>query len=296
MLHVSTPQDWVAGGLMVLLAPPTREQLLQRRRLLRQQRRSRFWQGSWRLTTSMAVLTLLVLGLRQPYWQIRQPEQIQVEGTHWVDPAWIRAQLPLHYPLDIWQVQPVVLEGALLGSPAQPSPIESAQVRRQLLPVGVIVQVRERHLIARARRGHQMGWVDIQGNWLAPHPFQIDDSTGSPRAWPELELLGWEGHTPEQWALLLKTLQQSEIQIQAVDWRAGEAITLHTELGNVFLGPLSERLSMQIQTLNQMRDLRRYCECTPDQIVHIDLTSPTVPTLQLTPSASEARWKNLQLP
>lgn len=280
---------------MVPLAPPTREQLLQRRRLLRQQRRSRFWQGSWRLTSSVAVLALLVLGLQQPYWQIRQPEQIQVEGADWVDPAWIRSQLPLRYPLDIWQVQPAVLEEALLGSPTQPSPIESVQVRRRLLPVGVIVQVRERQPIARAIRGDQLGLVDIQGNWLALNSFRSHALDRSTRPLPQLELLGWESHTPEQWALLLKALQQSEIQIEAVDWQGGGAITLRTELGNVYLGPVSDRLALQIQTLNQMRDLRRYCDCTPDQIVHIDLTSPTVPTLQLTPSASQERWQ-LDLP
>ncbi len=275
---------------MALLAAPTREQLLQRRRLLRRQRRSQFWQGSWRLTSSIAVLSLLVLGLRQPYWQIRRPEQIQVEGAHWVDSTWIRAQLPLQYPLNIWQVQPAVLERALLGSPARPSPIESVQVQRRLLPVGVIVQVQERQPVARARWGDQMGWVDLQGNWLSPAPYRFS------KAWPELELLGWEGHTPEQWALLLKALQQSEIEIQAVDWQSGEGITLHTELGKVYLGPISERLPLQIQTLNQMRDLRRYCECTPDDIVHIDLTSPSVPTLQLTPTATQERWKHLQMP
>ncbi|MCF2970161.1 FtsQ-type POTRA domain-containing protein [Synechococcus sp. Nb3U1] len=280
---------------MVPLASPTHEQLLQRRRLLRQQRRSRFWQGSWRLTSSMAVLALLVLGLRQPYWQIRQPEQIQVEGADWVDPAWIRSQLPLRYPLDIWQVQPAVLEGALLGSPTQPSPIESVQVRRRLLPVGVIVQVRERQPIARAMRDDQLGLVDIQGNWVALNSFRSHALDRSTRPLPQLELLGWESHTPEQWALLLKALQQLEIQIEAVDWQGGGAITLRTELGNVYLGPISDRLALQIQTLNQMRDLRRYCDCTPDQIVHIDLTSPTVPTLQLTPSASQERWQ-LDLP
>ncbi|MFQ3612780.1 MAG: hypothetical protein SNJ68_03565 [Cyanobacteriota bacterium] len=281
---------------MVTLAPPTREELLQRRRLLRQQRRSRFWQGSWRLTSSMALLVVLVLGLRQPYWQIRQPEQIQVEGTDWVDPDWVRDQLPLRYPLDIWQVQPVVLEGALLGSPTQPSPIESVQVQRRLLPVGVIVQIRERQPIAQAIRGDQLGLVDIEGNWLALTSFQKSSVPDrSTRPLPQLELLGWESHTPEQWALLLNTLQQSDIPIEAVDWQEGEAITLRTELGNVYLGPISDRLALQIQTLNQMRDLRRYCDCTPEQIVHIDLTSPTVPTLQLTPSASQERWQ-LELP
>ncbi|MFQ3584808.1 MAG: FtsQ-type POTRA domain-containing protein [Cyanobacteriota bacterium] len=288
---------------MVPLAPPTREQLLQRRRLLRQQRRSRFWQGSWRLTSSMAVLAVLVLGLRQPYWQIRQPEQIQVEGAEWVDPAWVRSQLPLRYPLNIWQVQPVALEKALLGSPTQPSPIKSVQVRRRLLPVGVIVQIRERQPVARAMRGDQLGLVDLEGNWLALNffqDFQKNSALGSTadrsaRPLPQLELLGWESHTPEQWALLLNTLQQSHIPIEAVDWQGGEAITLRTELGNVYLGPISDRLPLQIQTLNQMRDLRRYCDCTPEEIIHIDLTSPTVPTLQLTPSASQERWQ-LELP
>lgn len=273
---------------MATLAPPTREELLQRRRLLRQRRRSRFWQGSWRLTSSAAVLTLLVLGLRQPYWQIRQPDQIQVEGAEWVDPDWVRAQLPLHYPLNIWQVQPARLEKALLGSPTQPSPIKSAQVQRRLLPVGVIVRIQERQPVAQAMRGDQPGLVDIEGNWLALTSFR---SSASDRPLPQLKLLGWEGHPPEQWALLLKTLQQSDIPIEAVDWQGPEAITLHTKLGRVYLGPISDRLPQQIQTLNQMRDLHRYCNCTPEQIVHVDLTSPSVPTLQLTPSAIQARWQ-----
>jgi len=275
---------------MVPLASPTRDQLLQRRRLLRQQRRKRFWQGSWRLASSMGVLTLLVLGLQQPYWQIRRPEQIQVKGSYWVDPDWIREQLPLTYPMNLWQVQPAVLERALLASPARPSPIESVQVQRRLLPVGVIVQVRERQLVARARRGDQTGWVDRQGHWLPPDPFRRH--SGSSFSWPELELLGWENHAPEQWALLLEALQQAEIQIETVDWQSGEGITLHTELGNVYLGPISDRLPLQIQTLNQMRDLRRHCECTPDEILQIDLTSPSVPTLQLTPAATQKRWKH----
>ncbi|MEN9201827.1 MAG: FtsQ-type POTRA domain-containing protein [Thermostichus sp. DG_1_6_bins_120] len=281
---------------MVPLAPPTREQLLQRRQLLRRQRRSRFWQGSWRLTSSMVVLTGLVLGLRQPYWQIRQPEQIQVQGANWVDPAWVRSQLPLRYPIHIWQVQPAVLEKALLGSPSQPSPIAKAQVWRRLLPVGIIIQIQERQPIAQAIRGDQLGLVDIEGNWLALDSFQnpgVFNSSTSPL--PRLELLGWESHTPEQWALLLSTLQQSDIPIEAVDWQGGEAIRLRTELGNVYLGPISDRLALQIQTLNQMRELRRYCDCTPEEIVHIDLTSPTVPTLELTPSASQERWR-LDLP
>lgn len=155
---------------------------------------------------------------------------------------------------------------------------------------GVIVQVRERQPVARARWGNQLGWVDVQGNWLSPDPYR------SPKSWPELELLGWENHTPDQWALLLKALQQSEIQIRAVDWQSGAGITLHTELGNVYLGPISDRLPLQIQTLNQMRDLRRYCECTPDDIVQIDLTSPSVPTLQLTPTATQERWKDVRMP
>ncbi|MGQ9838539.1 MAG: cell division protein FtsQ/DivIB [Cyanobacteriota bacterium] len=276
---------------MATLAPLTREELLQRRRLLRQQRRSRFWQGSWRLTSSMAVLTMLVLGLRQPYWQLRQPDQIQVEGADWVDPDWVRNQLPLHYPLNIWQVQPVRLEKALLESPTQPSPIESVQVQRRLLPVGVIVRIRERQPIAQAMRGDQLGLVDIEGNWLALSSFRHSAPDRPNRPLPQLKLLGWENHAPEQWALLLKTLQQSDIPIEAVDWQGSEAITLHTELGRVYLGPISDRLALQIQTLNQMRDLRRYCNCTPQQIVHIDLTSPTVPTLQLTPSASQERWQ-----
>ncbi len=280
---------------MVTLASPTREALLQRRRRLRQQRRSRFWQGSWRLTSSTALLLALALGIRQPYWLIHQPEQIQVQGAEWVDPDWVRSQLPLPYPIPIWQVQPAVLEKALLGSPTQPSPIARVQVQRRLLPVGLIVQIQERQPVARALRDHQPGLVDREGNWIALHLFHTSAAGAAfTPPLPQLELRGWEDHPPEKWALLLQALQQLDIPVTAVDWQGGEAITLHTQLGRVYLGPMSERLPLQIATLNQMRDLRRYCNCTPEEIVHIDLTSPTVPTLELTPAASQARWQQKQ--
>ncbi|MDX2271564.1 MAG: FtsQ-type POTRA domain-containing protein [Cyanobacteriota bacterium] len=273
------------------LTAPTREQLMQRRQQLRQQRRHRTLQGTWRVVSTVVLLGGLVQGIRQPYWQLQQANQIEIEGNQWLTDQQIRAQLPLSFPINVWQVQPQQIQQALLNQPEedpwQASPIRQVSVRRQLFPPLVSLQIEERQPLARSQVKGVMGLVDGEGLWLSLKNYP---TLAASRDLPSLTLLGWELHPPQQWASLLAALQTSSVKVEAVDWQSTEALYLLTELGKVYLGSLTPQLPQQLQALAQMRDLQRYCQCDPRDIDYIDLSSPTVPTIQLTPQAAAQRW------
>lgn len=283
------------------LAAPTREQLRQRRKQLQQRRRNQVLRGVWRVGATSTLLLGLILGVRQPDWQLRSAAQIRVEGNQWLTDEAIRDQLALSLPLYLWHIHPQQLERQLLRSSAPPaslpadltpgqirhSPLKTAYVTRQLLPPQLVVQVEERQPIARSTVEGTPGLVDEEGIWL---PLDLYPDLESRGVLPELQILGWEHHSPQEWTQLLQRLAQSSVQIYSVDWQFDQGLALETELGRVHLGQLSKQLEDQLQALDQMRDLRQSSSVSPQDIDHIDLTSPKVPTIQLTPDAVQRRW------
>ncbi len=283
------------------LAAPTREQLRQRRKQLQQRRRNRVLRGVWRVGSTSVVLVGLILGVRQPDWQLRSADQIRVEGNQWLTDEAIREQLSIPLPTYLWHIHPQQLERHLLQASAPPqslppdltsrqirySPLKTAYVTRQLLPPQLIVQVEERRPIARSILQGIPGVVDEEGVWL---PLDLYADLEVRGVLPDLQILGWEHHTPQEWAQLLQRLSQSSVQIHSVDWQFDQGLALETELGRVHLGQVSKQLEEQLQALDQMRDLRRYSSVSPQEIDHIDLSSPKVPTIQLTPDAVQRRW------
>ncbi len=281
------------------LAAPTREQLRQRRKQLQQRRRNQVLRGLWRVGAASTLLLGLILIVRQPHWQLQSAEQIRVEGNQWLRDEVIREQLGLTLPTYLWHIHPQQLERQLLYSSAPPlslpanvspdqtrhSPLKAAYVTRQLLPPQLIVQVEERQPIARSTVEGVPGLVDEEGIWLPLDLYPNLEAKDLP-----LQILGWEHHSPQDWTELLQHLAQSSIQIQTVDWQFDQGLALETELGRVHLGQLSNQLTDQLQALDQMRELRRYSSVSPQDIDYIDLSSPKVPTIQLTPDAVQRRW------
>jgi cell division protein FtsQ len=279
------------------LGVPSRDQLLQRRQQLRQRRRNQFVQGSWRIGMTLGVLAGLVLGLRQPYWQLQDPEQIRIVGNTLLSDEQIRAQVALDYPVSLWHVEPQAIEQALLQGGSEfsssPAPIRLAHVQRQLIPAGLLIQVEERQPVARGTVDGVAGFIDQEGVWLSLQNYP--DLTTS-NTLPALSVIGWENHSPRDWATILQTVQSSPIQIHAIDWKPSGTLSLTTELGEVFLGSFSPQMQEQLKALEQMRDLKQYCRCDPKDIDYIDLSSPKVPTIQLTSAAAQKRWGTSETP
>ncbi len=283
---------------MSQVAAPTREELVQRRQRLRQRRRTNFWMGSWRFSATIALLSTLALLVRQPYWQLRNLDQIAVEGNQLLSDEQIKNQLSLQLPLNLWHIQPKALEQTLLQGtqPRLPvaSDLESSRaslflsvvVHRRLIPAGLDIQVEERQPVARCTVNGISGFVDRQGYWFSfpPSPTQIQNPS-----LPSLTLFGCEQQSPEKWANLLNLLQASTIAIHSIDW-SGDTLKLETAIGKVHFGVFTDQIQDQIATLNQMRDLKSYFNYDPSEIDFIDLSSPTIPTIQLTPTAAAKRW------
>lgn len=284
-----------ASSSLVGYPVPTREALRQRRQALRHQRRANFWQGSWRFVATTGILTLLAVGIRHPYWQIQDPEQIVIRGHDLLSADQIRRRLDLDLPLNVWHIQPQVLQGSLLATTTLTtdageitigeSPLRSASIQRRLIPAGVVIEVQERIPVARATVNGIPGFVDADGIWLS-----LQHYPGLGEALPELTLVGWEHHAASEWAWLLRGLVASPVAVQRVNWPAGEALKLETELGLVVLGSLGDSLPEQLHVLGQMRDLDDYCQCSPEDIELIDLTSARAPSIQFTDEAAQTRW------
>ena len=280
---------------------PTREALRQRRQLLQQQRRSSFWQGSWRVMVTVGLLSGLSVLIRHPYWQLLEPDQIIVTGNQWLSDDQVRQQLELSFPIQLWHVQPQSLEDSLLATTALTSeagetvvgqsPVRSALIRRQLLPAGLRVHVEERIPVARSTVYGIPGVVDQEGAWLSLQQFPASVVQPlDPTELTDLTVVGWEHHAPQEWATLLRGLSVSTVEIRQVEWPAGEALRLETELGSVVLGSLGESLGEQLYVLGQMQDLEQYCNCSTEEIEFIDLTSAKSPSIQFFEAAAESRF------
>lgn len=275
--------------------PPTREALRQRRQQLRQQRRSSFLQAVWRLGVSVGVLSALGVVIRHPYWQLIDPEQIVVTGNQWLSDDQIRQNLGIRFPVELWHIQPQSIEDALLATTLIPnhngtvvlgqSPVRSVLIHRQLIPAGLRIHVQERIPVARSKVYGIPGFVDQEGAWLSLQQYPELVSR-----LPNLTLEGWEHHSPDSWATLLRGLKPSVVRIDQVIWPAGEALRLETEIGPVVLGSLGDTLAEQIYVLGQMRELEQYCNCSPDEIEFIDLTSAQAPSIQFFEAAAKSRF------
>src|SRR5919199_5050325 len=126
------------------IASVSQTELTTRRKKLRRARRIKSFQALWRSLLVGGMATSLVWAITRPDWVIRQPEQIVIEGNHFLSSKAIRALLPLSYPQSILRVEPQVIAKSLESQ----APIAKAIVSRQLLPPGLTIQVKERRPVA----------------------------------------------------------------------------------------------------------------------------------------------------
>ncbi len=271
----------------------SRDEILERRKQLRRRRRQHFFQGVWRFGFTVTLLLGLGALVRQPNWYVHDLDQIQIEGNVLLTDDQIKSWLALDFPIALWDIQSQELERSLLAAIRQPQaasdvgPFRQILVQRQLFPPGVMIYVQERQPVALSTVDGEPGFVDQDGIWLSLTDYP--DLAQSP-ALPTLTLVGWKLHQPAAWSQVLQAIQQSSVEVELINWLNQDAIQLETQSGRVLLGPLTDYLPQQLTILANMHDLQSYCECNPEDIEYIDLSSPRFPTIQLTQSAAEQRW------
>jgi cell division protein FtsQ len=169
---------------MANIASVSQTELTTRRKKLRRARRIKSFQSLWRSLLAGGMATSLVWAITLPNWVIRKPEQIVIEGNHFLSSKTIRSLLPLSYPHSLLQVQPQAIAKSLESQ----APIVKATVSRQLMPPGLTIQVVERKPVAIAQAPTSQnaktsnptsssGLLDEQGVWLPKSSYtQLEQS------------------------------------------------------------------------------------------------------------------------
>ncbi|HEY9728100.1 MAG TPA: FtsQ-type POTRA domain-containing protein [Chroococcales cyanobacterium] len=269
---------------MASLASVSQSQLTNRRKQLRRARRIRSVQALWRSLFVGGLVSALGWGITSSDLVIRQPEQIAIEGNHFLSAQAIRSLLPLSYPQSLLQVQPQTLAKELESQ----GPISEATVSRQLLPPGLTIQVKERKPVAiaigtatpqnskTARSTSPEGLLDEQGVWMPASSYQ---SVEHDFELPTLKVIGSSDRYRPYWSDLYQSVSHSPVKVFEIDWQNPANLILKTELGKVYLGPYSSRVAEQLAILDRMRELPTHVN--PSQIAYIDLTNPEVPAIQM---------------
>ena len=269
---------------MANIASVSQAQLTTRRKKLRRERRVKSFQALWRSLFVGGMATSLVWAITLPEWVIRQPEQIVIEGNHFLSAQTIRSLLPLSYPQSILKVQPQALANSLESQ----APIAEATVSRQLVPPGLTIQVKERKPVAiaqaatpkNAKSSHlnqPAGLLDEEGVLMPESSYQSNSANVE---LPTLKVIGSSDQYRPYWSEVYQAVSHSPIKVFEIDWQDPANLILKTELGNVHFGPYSSRFSEQLGILDRMRELPT--RVSSSKIAYINLKNPDFPAIQMT--------------
>jgi len=249
----------------------SKSDLANRRQQFRRERRNIRLLGLWRFFLAIALAGGMGWASQQPLWQLKVPKQIQIIGNQHLESQQIYQALQLPLPIGILAVDPDHLRKALLRD----LPLRSVQVRRQLLPPAVLVQVEERQPVAFAPKPKGIGgFVDEAGKWFSNKQYQNFQR-------PSLEVWGFQAEKAEIWRQIYPEIARSAIHTQIVDLRDPGNIILRTELGEVHFGAFTTQFSSQLHLLDRMRTMKSYFK--PNNIAFIDLRSVRAPMVRIRP-------------
>lgn len=268
---------------MTSIASVSQSQLTSRRKKLRRDRRIKSFQSIWRSLFVGGMATSLVWAITLPEWVIRQPEQVVIEGNHFLSTQAIRSLLPLSYPQSLLRVEPQAIANSLESK----APIAEATVSRQLVPPSLTIQVKERKPVAIAQSPtlnntkttpptQAAGLLDEQGVWMPKSSYTKLDKN---LELPTLKVIGQSEQYRPYWSEVYKAVSHSPVKVFEIDWQNPANLILKTELGNVHFGPYRSRFSEQLGILDRMRELPTHIN--PSEIAYIDLKNPDFPAIQM---------------
>lgn len=241
-----------------------------RRKKMRKQRRLRIFQRIWQLVFITALTSSMVAVAMLPEWQLRSPNQIEIEGNKLLSKEILRNFLQISYPQSIFQIQPQAIASQLEAS----APVSKVLVSRNIFPSKLTIQVQERLPIANSIRNGQKGFLDAEGIWVPVKAYPSNITK------PNLVILEPTNRVFPQWSTLYRQVSQSQIKISQVDLRDESNLILSTELGLVYFGTYKPSLfGTQLDTLDRLRMLPEKLKLT--SFNHIDLSQPTNPILEM---------------
>ena len=266
---------------------PAPQDLARRRQYLRDRRRYKFYKGAWRSLALTGFAAGLLWLATSPIWLIRNPSQLAISNNELLPDEAVQALLPLTYPQPLLKVKPKDLEASLETH----APIAEAAVNRRLLPPGLHIRVKEREPVAvtlpdtaspmqkipdESAAFRSPGLIDAEGYWMPRNSFQ---ALGSAASEPGLTVRGMRAGDEKDWQAIYEAIDQSPVQITAIDWTRPSNLILQSDLGAVHLGPYGKGFEAQLAALDQLRSLNE--KVNPEKVAFIDLHDPDHPVVEI---------------
>jgi cell division protein FtsQ len=237
----------------------------------------------WQTLALSGLLAGTIWAMTRPSWVLRANRQVAIEGNSLLSKQVILSRLSLEYPRSLLQISPLAIAETLESYP----PIADARVVRRLFPPSLVVQVQERtpvavaiaRLVPGSSTPHSqasIGFLDPQGTWI---PLQSYPAAVRQRLNPNLKVLGSPESYRPYWDSLYQAVSQSAVKIVEIDCQDPANLVLKTELGIVYLGSYSAKLTKQLEVLAQMRSIST--QVNASQIAYIDLKNPANPLVQM---------------
>lgn len=249
----------------------------ERRRQLRLERRRERLRNAWRLLVLLGLATGLGYVLLRQGWTLRDPKQVEVEGSKQVGTAEVIAAAGLTFPQPLLNLEPRRVAASL----AEALPVEEVRVTRLMAPPRLRVSLIDRQAVARAQRrtakGSEAGFVDRYGHWMSSRQGALMASSAS----SGLLVSGWQPRHRPALAEVLEWRDSLGGDLLEIRFAPEGGLWLRTaSLGLVRLGPADAQLSRRLDVLAHL------VKTLPPQLTGkplktLDLTDPEQPELTL---------------
>ncbi|BAZ45435.1 polypeptide-transport-associated domain protein FtsQ-type [Chondrocystis sp. NIES-4102] len=226
------------------------------------------WRTCLLITSAICLCLLPTL----PYWQIKYPSQIQINGEKLVGKRTIYTALSFDYPQFIWLVNGLNLTRKIQLIPS----IETVNITKQIIPPHLIISLQEKKPVAIATYQEKIGFLAIDGQWIDQ---QFYENINVNSALPKLQVLNYQSRHQDHWKSIYQLISlHPELKITTVQWDENSNLYLYTKIGKVFLGSDLSQLEKQFKIMLKLQNLPSYVDNS--KIAYIDLSNPNLNIIQ----------------
>ena len=230
----------------------------------------------WQLLFFSSTSIFLILTFLNQAWKPISFDQTKIIGLSGITKNDIKKTTNVFYPKNLLELNPKEIESYLIKK----LPIKGVAISRKFFPPEIHLNVIEREPVAFASRvfsnNIEKGMIDLEGSWI---PLQYVNKSKKNKI--KLSIENWDPNKKKEIILIIKNRFIFDSPLKEIKINPLQEISLRTEhFDLVLLGAGTDRLSEQINTLNQLQ------KSLPNLLINtkvriVDLKDPTKPELKI---------------